>query len=101
MYHGMLFGPDGRCRQVPGMDKIPPGANVPTLAAVEKDGWIWVWLGDPATADPALICEAVGPIPTGCSDQRDPHPDQLPAGNRQPGRSQPRVLGAWRNLWRV
>ncbi len=61
MYHGMLFGPDGHCRQVPGMDKIPPGADVPTLAAVEKDGWIWVWLGDPATADPALICEAVGP----------------------------------------
>lgn len=61
MYHGMLFGPDGHCRQVPGMDQIPPGAQALTLAAVEKDGWIWVWLGDREHADPALICEAVGP----------------------------------------
>lgn len=61
MYHGLLFGPDGHCRQVPGMDKIPPGAAVPTLPVAEKDNWIWVWLGAPELADPALICDAVGP----------------------------------------
>lgn len=61
MYHGMVFGPDGHCRQVPGMDRPPPGADVPTLPVVEKDNWIWVWLGAPDHADPALICDAVGP----------------------------------------
>ena len=61
MYHGMLFGPDGACRQVPGMDRIPEGAVAATLPVVEKDNWIWVWLGDPARADPELICFAIGP----------------------------------------
>jgi len=58
MYHGMLFGPDGHCLKVPGMDRIPPGASVPVLPLVEKNNWIWVWMGDPARADPALICDA-------------------------------------------
>lgn len=61
MYHGMLFGPDGACRQVPGMDRIPPGAQVPTFPVQEKDGWIWIWMGDPADADTALICDAFDP----------------------------------------
>jgi len=61
MYHGMLFGPDGACRQVPGMDRIPEGAVAATLPVIEKDNWIWVWLGDPARADPDLICFAIGP----------------------------------------
>lgn len=61
MYHGLLFGKDGACQQVPGMDRIPPGACVPTFATCEKDGWIWVWLGDKAEADEALVCDAFDP----------------------------------------
>lgn len=61
MYHGMLFGADGGCRAVPGMDKVPAGASVRTFPVVERDNWIWVWLGDAAQADEALICEAIGP----------------------------------------
>ncbi len=61
MYHGMKFGPDGRCTEIPGQDKIPPQACVRTFPVVEKDNWIWVWMGDPAKADPSLICFAVGP----------------------------------------
>jgi vanillate O-demethylase monooxygenase subunit len=27
----------------------------------ERGGWVWVWMGDPAKADPALIPQATGP----------------------------------------
>ncbi|HWL47173.1 MAG TPA: aromatic ring-hydroxylating dioxygenase subunit alpha [Sphingomonadaceae bacterium] len=61
MYHGMLFGADGKCRHIPGMERIPDNARVPTMPVVERSGWIWVWMGDPAKADPDLICYAIGP----------------------------------------
>jgi vanillate O-demethylase monooxygenase subunit len=61
MYHGLLFGPDGQCSQIPGMTRVPPGARVPVFPVVERDNWIWVWMGDPARADPDLICYAIGP----------------------------------------
>ena len=61
MYHGMKFGPDGRCTEIPGMTRIPEKACVRTYPVTERDNWIWVWMGDPAKADPALICEAIGP----------------------------------------
>lgn len=61
MYHGMKFGPDGICVEIPGQDKIPPQARVRTYPVVEKDNWIWVWMGEPTKADAQLICFAVGP----------------------------------------
>ncbi|HLW71441.1 MAG TPA: aromatic ring-hydroxylating dioxygenase subunit alpha [Candidatus Binataceae bacterium] len=61
LYHGMKFGPDGMCVEIPGQRAIPARARVRTLPVVEKDNWIWVWMGDPARADPNLICFAVGP----------------------------------------
>ena len=64
MSHGMKFGPDGRCAEVPGQTRIPEGACVRTYPLVEKDNWIWVWMGDPAKADPSLICRAIGPSDT-------------------------------------
>ena len=60
MYHGMKFGPNGRCTEIPGQAHIPEKACVRVFPVVEKDNWIWVWLGDPDKADPALICSAVG-----------------------------------------
>lgn len=54
-YHGMLFGPDGRCSHVPGQDHIPSTASVRTFPVVERYGWVWVWPGDPALADAATI----------------------------------------------
>lgn len=64
-YHGMKFGPDGVCLEIPGQSMIPPKAQVRTYPVIEKDNWIWVWLGDPAKADPAHICFAVGPSEPG------------------------------------
>lgn len=61
MYHGMKFSPNGQCTEIPGQEHIPEKACVRVYPVVEKDNWIWVWLGEPAKADPALICSAVGP----------------------------------------
>ena len=61
MYHGLRFDADGRCSEIPGQERIPPNACVRAFPVVEKDNWIWVWMGDPAQADPGLIVDAIGP----------------------------------------
>ena len=60
MYHGLKFDATGRCMEIPGQDTIPPQARVRRYAAVEKHSWLWVWMGDEATADVSLIPPAVG-----------------------------------------
>jgi len=42
-YHGLGFDSSGRCTRMPSQDKL------------EKYRYVWVWLGDPAAADPALV----------------------------------------------
>ena len=54
-YHGLQFDPSGRCVGVPSQDRVPPAARVKAYPVVEKNRWIWIWMGDPAKADPALI----------------------------------------------
>ena len=54
-YHGLLFDTAGRCIEIPGQDVIPPKAYVNNYAVAERSGWVWVWPGDRALADPALI----------------------------------------------
>ncbi|MFJ3057230.1 Rieske 2Fe-2S domain-containing protein [Herbaspirillum sp. NPDC087042] len=55
MYHGLKFSSSGACVQVPGMQHIPPAACLPALRVVERSNWVWIWMGDPALADPGLI----------------------------------------------
>lgn len=55
MYHGLLFDAEGRCREIPSQDFIPPAARVRAFPVVERCKWIWVWMGDPALADDSLI----------------------------------------------
>jgi phenylpropionate dioxygenase-like ring-hydroxylating dioxygenase large terminal subunit len=50
-YHGFEFGPDGMCAHIPAQGIIPPRTRVASYAVVEKDGWVWVWLGDQSLAD--------------------------------------------------
>lgn len=66
MYHGLKFGADGACKHIPGTDVRPPNANARVYPVVEKDGWIWVWPGDPMLADPALTPDAFGLDVAGC-----------------------------------
>jgi vanillate O-demethylase monooxygenase subunit len=54
-YHGMKFAADGRCVEIPGLARIPPGAQVRTYPIVLKHKWLFVWMGDPARADERLL----------------------------------------------
>ncbi len=60
MYHGLKFNSEGICEEVPGQATIPERACVRSFPVVEKDSWVWVWMGDPDKADPNLICFSVG-----------------------------------------
>lgn len=59
MYHGLKFAPSGQCVQIPGQSIVPPHARVRAYPVVEKDRWVWVWMGNPALADTALIPDAL------------------------------------------
>jgi len=54
-YHGFTYDPSGACIAVPGQANIPPGARVRSYPVVERHHWLWIWMGDPALADPASI----------------------------------------------
>ena len=54
-YHGLRFDTAGRCVAVPGQSAIPPGARVRAFPLVERHGWVWIWMGDAAAADPSLV----------------------------------------------
>lgn len=55
IYHGLRFGPDGTCTRSPYQDSPPPGCAVQAFPLVERHRMLWIWLGDPALADPATI----------------------------------------------
>jgi vanillate O-demethylase monooxygenase subunit len=55
-YHGLQFGGDGQCTHNPhGNGVIPKAATVPAYPTVERYGAIWIWLGEPALANPNNI----------------------------------------------
>jgi phenylpropionate dioxygenase-like ring-hydroxylating dioxygenase large terminal subunit len=54
-YHGLQFDPSGKCVKVPSQDMVPSSARVKSYPVVEKNQWIWIWMGDRAKADTALI----------------------------------------------
>lgn len=54
-YHGLKFDPQGLCVEAPGIPIIPPRAKVKIYPVVLKNNWVFVWMGDPALADPVLL----------------------------------------------
>lgn len=55
-YHGLQFdGVTGRCIRIPGQQRIPQTARVTAFPVVEKMGLVWIWMGNPALADPKNI----------------------------------------------
>ncbi len=50
-YHGLEFALDGVCTHVPGQSEVPAWARVKSYPVVERDRWLFVWMGDPAAAD--------------------------------------------------
>lgn len=55
-YHALRFDGHGACVHNPhGDGRIPPAAKVRTYPLVERYGVLWIWMGDAAKADAALI----------------------------------------------
>jgi len=57
MYHGIKYDGSGKCLQIPGQDMIPPKLRVPGYPVQQRGPFVWIWMGDPAKADPALIVD--------------------------------------------
>lgn len=61
LYHGLKFDThSGRCVEIPGQPRIGE-VGVKTYPVIEREGWLFVWMGDAAAADPALVPPVVGP----------------------------------------
>ncbi len=56
-YHGLQFDCSGTCVKAPTNGTVPPGLSVTAYPVQARYGLLWVWLGDPALADPADIFE--------------------------------------------
>lgn len=57
-YHGWQFDQTGRCQRMPQLEErigIPATACVRSYRVLERQGIVWLWAGDPNTADPDLI----------------------------------------------
>jgi vanillate O-demethylase monooxygenase subunit len=54
-YHGLIYDSYGRCTFMPSQETINPAACVRAFPVEERHRFVWLWPGDPALADPALI----------------------------------------------
>lgn len=54
-YHGLRFDGSGRCVHNPHGNAIPKAAKVRAYPLVERYGLLWIWMGDLAAANDALI----------------------------------------------
>ncbi len=54
-YHGLKFDVNGKCVEVPGQTQVPSSAKVRSYPVAEKWNVVWIWMGDPAKADPGKI----------------------------------------------
>jgi len=57
MYHGMKFDENGICVQIPGQERIPKTMKVVSYPVEERNHLVWIWMGDPALANPDLIVD--------------------------------------------
>lgn len=54
-YHGLVYNAQGRCTHMPSQETLNPAACVRAFPVVERHRFVWVWPGDPAKADAALV----------------------------------------------
>lgn len=50
LYHGVKFAASGACIEIPGQERIPTSMCVRHFPVVERNQWVWIWMGDPAAA---------------------------------------------------
>lgn len=56
-YHGMVFGGDGVCVSNPGESGDPARFRVRAYPIIERQGFIWIWMGSPSLADEREIID--------------------------------------------
>ncbi len=54
-YHGFRYNLKGECTLAPSVQRPPRALRVCTYPAVDHGPFVWVWMGDPEIADPALL----------------------------------------------
>ena len=54
-YHGMMFDCSGACTKAPATDRPPSTAVVRAYPMETRYGLLWIWMGEPAQADPDTI----------------------------------------------
>jgi len=54
-YHGLRFDSHGDCIEAPSQTPCPKGIGVRAYAVLEHGPLLWIWMGDPAEADPAQL----------------------------------------------
>jgi phenylpropionate dioxygenase-like ring-hydroxylating dioxygenase large terminal subunit len=54
-YHGLKFNARGKCIEAPGIAVVPEKAYVKTFRVIEKNKWVFVWMGELSKADEALL----------------------------------------------
>lgn len=50
-YHGLEYGPDGRCAMAPSLGAGRPGIRVRSYPVKQAGPFIWIWTGDPEQVD--------------------------------------------------
>ncbi|MGZ8348914.1 MAG: aromatic ring-hydroxylating dioxygenase subunit alpha, partial [Allosphingosinicella sp.] len=55
-YHGLAFGPTGACVRNP-HGPVTSSMRVRAFAVAERHSILWIWMGDPAQADPSKIAD--------------------------------------------
>lgn len=56
-YHAMMFDTGGVCRHNPHVKGPPERLSGKSYPLVERHGFAWIWMGDPALADPGEIVD--------------------------------------------
>ncbi|MGD9715055.1 MAG: Rieske 2Fe-2S domain-containing protein, partial [Thermomicrobiales bacterium] len=54
-YHGFTFDAIGTCVHIPHQDRIPAAACIRHFPTAERNGLVWLWIGDPAAPDHGKI----------------------------------------------
>jgi vanillate O-demethylase monooxygenase subunit len=54
-YHGIRFGPEGQCVNIPSQSAVPGSYRIPTYPLVEHGMWLFIWMGDKSKADSRLL----------------------------------------------
>lgn len=56
-YHGFRYNTHGTCTHIPTQSHVPTALKVRSYPARDHGPFVWIWMGDAAKADPALLPE--------------------------------------------